>query len=74
MVTRLAEQKGVDLALDAARFLADIPARLVLLGAGDKALAEQARTRPIWHPIASRSSRATTTPSVIASSPGPTSS
>ncbi|MEO5839761.1 MAG: glycogen/starch synthase [Acidimicrobiales bacterium] len=42
MVTRLADQKGVDLALDAARFLADIPARFVLLGAGDKALAERA--------------------------------
>ncbi|MEO8693803.1 MAG: glycogen/starch synthase [Acidimicrobiales bacterium] len=42
MVTRLAEQKGVDLALDAARFLDEIPARLVLLGAGDKALAERA--------------------------------
>ena len=43
MVTRLAEQKGVDLALDASRFLPDIPARLVLLGAGDRALSERAR-------------------------------
>ena len=43
MVTRLAAQKGVDLALDASRFLADIRARLVVLGAGDKALADQAR-------------------------------
>ena len=43
MVTRLAEQKGVDLALETAPFLADIPARLVLLGAGDKTLAERAR-------------------------------
>ena len=43
MVTRLAEQKGVDLALDASRFLADIPARLVLLGAGDKTLSDRAR-------------------------------
>ena len=43
MVTRLADQKGVDLALDAARFLAEVPARLVLLGSGDKALAERAR-------------------------------
>ena len=43
MVTRLAAQKGVDLALDASRFLADLRARLVLLGSGDKALAEQAR-------------------------------
>ena len=36
MVTRLAEQKGVDLALDAARFLPEMPARLVVLGSGDK--------------------------------------
>ena len=43
MVTRLAAQKGVDLAIDAARFFAEVPARLVVLGAGDKALAEQAR-------------------------------
>ena len=43
MVTRLAQQKGVDLALDASRFLAEIPARLVVLGAGDRALAVQAR-------------------------------
>jgi starch synthase len=43
MVTRLAEQKGVDLALDVEPFLADIPARLVLLGAGDHGLAERAR-------------------------------
>ena len=43
MVTRLVEQKGVDLALDASRFLAQVPARLVVLGAGDKSLAERAR-------------------------------
>ena len=43
MVTRLVEQKGVDIALDASRFLAHVPARLVVLGAGDKSLAEQAR-------------------------------
>jgi starch synthase len=43
MVTRLAEQKGVDLALDTAPYLTDIPARLVLLGAGDRSLAERAR-------------------------------
>jgi starch synthase len=43
MVTRLAEQKGVDLALDLAPFLADLPGRLVLLGAGDHALAQRAR-------------------------------
>jgi starch synthase len=43
MVTRLAEQKGVDLALDIVGLLADIPARLVLLGSGARDLAEQAR-------------------------------
>jgi starch synthase len=43
MVTRLAAQKGVDLALDASRFLTEVPGRLILLGSGDKALAERAR-------------------------------
>jgi starch synthase len=42
MVTRFAEQKGVDLVLDAARVLDVIPARLVILGAGDKRLADRA--------------------------------
>ena len=42
MVTRLADQKGVDLALDAARFLPELPGRLVLLGAGSRQLADDA--------------------------------
>jgi starch synthase len=44
MVTRLVDQKGVDLALGAARYLEGMGARLVLLGAGarDLALAAQA--------------------------------
>jgi starch synthase len=42
MVTRLADQKGVDLALDLVPYLEHLPARLVVLGAGDKALAARA--------------------------------
>ncbi|MEE9414912.1 MAG: glycogen synthase [Acidimicrobiales bacterium] len=41
MVTRLVEQKGVDLAVDAARFLENMPAKLVILGSGDSELANQ---------------------------------
>jgi starch synthase len=39
MVTRLADQKGVDLVLDLLPYFEHLPARLVVLGAGDKALA-----------------------------------
>jgi starch synthase len=39
MVTRLVDQKGVDLLIDAARFLPSIPLRLVVLGAGEAGLA-----------------------------------
>jgi len=39
MVSRLVEQKGVDLALDAVRFLEHLPARLFVLGSGDPELA-----------------------------------
>ena len=38
-VTRLVDQKGIDLLVEAARYLGGIPARLALLGAGDAALA-----------------------------------
>ncbi|HEX7096272.1 MAG TPA: glycogen/starch synthase [Acidimicrobiales bacterium] len=41
MVTRLAEQKGIDLALRMVRYLDTLPGRLVVLGAGDRTLARQ---------------------------------
>ena len=40
MVTRLVDQKGVDLAFEAARFLEGMKARLVVLGRGDPRLAD----------------------------------
>ncbi|MCC6238491.1 MAG: glycogen/starch synthase [Dehalococcoidia bacterium] len=42
MVTRLAEQKGVDLALAAVPELPRLGTRLILLGSGDRVLAERA--------------------------------
>ena len=38
-VTRLVDQKGIDLLIEAARYLRGIPARLAVLGAGDAGLA-----------------------------------
>jgi len=43
VVTRLVEQKGIDYVLDAVRFGELMPFRLVLLGSGDKGLADYAR-------------------------------
>ena len=43
MITRLVEQKGVELALEAARWLPGVRARLVILGSGSRELADQAR-------------------------------
>lgn len=40
MVTRLVDQKGVDLAFEAARFLDGMKARMVVLGSGDPRLAD----------------------------------
>ncbi len=52
MVTRLVEQKGIDLLLDAVRFLPNLPLRLAILGSGDAALAgglaEAAAQYPDW--------------------------
>jgi starch synthase len=43
MVTRLTDQKGVDIALETAADLASLDARMVLLGSGERSLATQAR-------------------------------
>ena len=43
MVSRLVEQKGIDLALEVVRFAEHMPFRLVLLGSGDRGLADWAR-------------------------------
>ncbi len=43
IVTRLVDQKGIDLVLDAVRFAATVPFRLVMLGSGDQSLADWAR-------------------------------
>jgi starch synthase len=43
MVTRLVEQKGVDLAFEAARYLTGMKARLVVLGSGERPLADWGR-------------------------------
>jgi len=40
MVTRLVDQKGVDLAFEAAQYLPGMRARMLVLGSGDPALAE----------------------------------
>lgn len=40
MVTRLVDQKGVDLAFEAARFLEGMKARMIVLGSGERRLAE----------------------------------
>lgn len=43
LVTRLVEQKGVDLVFEAARFLDGMRARMMVLGSGDRRLADWAR-------------------------------
>ncbi|MGF1600322.1 MAG: glycogen synthase [Acidimicrobiales bacterium] len=43
MVTRLVEQKGVDLAFEAARYLPGMRARLLVLGSGERHLADWGR-------------------------------
>ena len=43
IVTRLVDQKGIDLVLEAVRYAATIPFRLVMLGSGEQHLADWAR-------------------------------
>ncbi len=43
IVTRLVDQKGIDLALEAVRYASGVPFRLVMLGSGQKSLADWAR-------------------------------
>jgi len=43
MITRLVEQKGVDLAFEAAQYLQGMKARMIVLGSGDLRLADWAR-------------------------------
>jgi starch synthase len=50
LVTRLVEQKGVDLAFEAARYLEGMRARLVILGSGDRGLADWGRWLAREHP------------------------
>lgn len=49
-VTRLVEQKGIDLLADTARFLAHLPARLAVLGSGSADLAGRLRAVADAHP------------------------
>ncbi|MFN0028300.1 MAG: glycogen synthase, partial [Acidimicrobiales bacterium] len=50
VVARLVEQKGIDLALALAPLLQTLPARLVVVGDGDPALADAARQQMVRHP------------------------
>ncbi len=50
MVTRLVDQKGVDLALEALRFAERTPFRLILLGSGERGLADWAHHLMAEHP------------------------
>lgn len=44
VVSRLVHQKGIDLLLEATRFLGDLPARVVVLGSGEEGLADALRS------------------------------
>jgi len=50
IVTRLVEQKGIDLALEAVRFAEKLPFKLVMLGSGEQRLSDWARWAAITWP------------------------
>jgi starch synthase len=50
IVTRLVEQKGIDLAFEAARYLDGMKARLIVLGSGQRELADWGRWLAAGHP------------------------
>ena len=50
VVTRLVEQKGIDILLDVVRYAAMMPFRLIMLGSGDRWLADYARHLAIEYP------------------------
>jgi starch synthase len=50
VVTRLVEQKGIDIVLDSVRYADSMPFRLVLLGSGERGLADYARHLAYEHP------------------------
>jgi starch synthase len=49
-VSRLVDQKGVDLVIEAAQFLPSLGAQMVVLGAGDSHLVQSLRLRSLQHP------------------------
>jgi starch synthase len=50
IVSRLVEQKGIDFALDAARFSDTMPFRMVILGSGDRWISDHATGMASDHP------------------------
>ena len=50
MVTRLVDQKGIDLMLDAVQYAETVPFRLVILGAGERWIADWARNLEASNP------------------------
>jgi starch synthase len=50
IVSRLVEQKGIDLALDTVRFAATMPFRLVILGSGERWIADYAAGTAVDNP------------------------
>jgi starch synthase len=51
MVTRLVDQKGIDLMLDVVQYADTVPFRLVILGSGERWIADRARSLESSHPL-----------------------